>query len=243
MKILEKKPQKLELKGIVRYVYKKMGKAIQDYNMLDGEDKVLIAVSGGISSLALLRLFHIRKQRIPLNFDILACFIETDQISLNKEILFDYFNLLEIDFVVKRINISETTNKFWCAPSCRDLLFQIAKENRCNKIALGHNLDDVIENTLFNFLFSGKIDTIKPKIEITEDEISIIRPLCYIEEKDILSLSSKLKLPSAQYKYIGNIDKRYLLVKEIIKKIEKECPFVKKNIFRAFKRIKKNYLL
>jgi tRNA 2-thiocytidine biosynthesis protein TtcA len=92
--------EKADLKGIVKSAYKQMGKAIADYNMLSAGDRVLIGLSGGMDSLSLLTLFKMRQERIPIDFEIMACFVDTDFIKTDKEKLKDYCNLLGVKFVI-----------------------------------------------------------------------------------------------------------------------------------------------
>lgn len=235
---------KVDFRGIVKYVYKQMGRAIGVYKMVAEGDKVLIGVSGGLDSLALLTLFKMRQARIPIDFEIMACFVNTDFIKVDREQLLDYFNSLGVKFVVKELKIDkDQVNCFWCSWNRRKILFEAARDYGCNKVALGHNLDDIAETTLLNLFFNGEISTMKPKVELFEGKLTIIRPLCYLEKKKITYFSSKLSLSPMQYACAYGKDSRRAVVKDIIKGLEKDHPDVKKNIFGALGRIRKDYLL
>lgn len=236
--------ERIPLRGIIRYVYKTMGKAIADYNMLKDKDRVLIAVSGGADSLSLLKLFDMRKSRIPIEFEFIACFVDASFIKVDKNILIDYFNSQGIKYVVKELALEEkTVNCFWCSWNRRKILFETAREFNCNRVALGHNMDDIIETTLMNIFFFGEVSTSPPVLDMFKGEIKLIRPLCYLQKREILNFASKMNFPDAHYECPYGKDTRRQFVKEMIKNLEKECPFVKKNIFRSLKRVRKDYLL
>jgi tRNA(Ile)-lysidine synthase TilS/MesJ len=221
-----------------------MGKAIADYNMLSAGDRVLIGLSGGMDSLSLLTLFKMRQERIPIDFEIMACFVDTDFIKTDKEKLKDYCNLLGVKFVINEIKIDrDKINCFWCSWNRRKILFETARDYNCNKVALGHNLDDIAETTLLNLFFNGEISTMKLKVELFKGKLTIIRPLCYLDKRKIAYLASKLYLPIMQYECFYGKDSRRAMVKDMIKKLEVDYPFVKKNIFGALGRIRKDYLL
>ncbi|RLA92655.1 MAG: tRNA 2-thiocytidine(32) synthetase TtcA, partial [Deltaproteobacteria bacterium] len=144
MSMGERGKDKLPLRGIVKYVYKKMGAAILDYNMLSEGDRILVGVSGGKDSLSLLKLFLMRKRRVPIEFSFIACFIESEFIDVDKDTVFSYCQDNGIPFVTATLCIDEKEmNCFWCSWNRRKLLFELASEHNCNKVALGHNLDDI----------------------------------------------------------------------------------------------------
>jgi tRNA 2-thiocytidine biosynthesis protein TtcA len=236
--------EKTDFRGIVKYAYKQMGKAIAEHNMLSEGDKVLIGLSGGLDSLSLLTLFKMRQERIPIDFEITACFVNTDFIKADKEKLIDYCNLLGVKFVIKELSIDrDRINCFWCSWNRRKILFETARDYGCNKVALGHNLDDIVETTLLNLFFNGEISTMKPKVELFAGKLTIIRPLAYLDKKRITYLASKLCLPVMQYECFYGKDSRRAMVKDMVKKLETDYPYIKKNIFGALGRIRKDYLL
>ncbi len=236
--------ERVELTGIARYVYKAMGRAISDYGMLKDKDRVLVAVSGGLDSLSLLKLFIMRKARIPIDFEIVVCFVDTNFIKVDKDMLISYFNSSGIQYAVKELALAkESINCFWCSWNRRKALFETAREHKCNKLALGHNLDDINETTLMNMFFNGEITTMPPKVELFNGALTVIRPLCYIEKEKIEDFSGQFDFPDTQYKCpYGQESQRYA-IKEIIEKLHEKYPFVKKNIFCSLKRIRKDYLV
>ncbi|MBU1121840.1 MAG: tRNA 2-thiocytidine(32) synthetase TtcA [Candidatus Omnitrophica bacterium] len=232
------------LKGRIRDVYKQMGKAIADYGMLADGDRILIGVSGGVDSLVLLKLFQMRQARIPIKFDIIACFIDTNFIKIKKRALAEYVKSCGVDYVVKKLVIDkDDVNCFWCSWNRRKLLFQTAKKYNCNKIALGHNLDDTAETMLMNLFYLGEISTMSPKVNLFKGQITMIRPLCYLDKHLISEVASNFSFPDTQYQCCYGKDSRRQFIKELITKVETNIPFVKKNIVSSLKRIKEEYLV
>ncbi|MCM8824202.1 MAG: hypothetical protein NC822_05975 [Candidatus Omnitrophica bacterium] len=242
--IIEEKEKKIELKGIVKYVYKKMGKAIADYRMIEEGDKILVGVSGGVDSLSLIKLFKMRQRRVPIRFDFMACFVSTNFIEVDKKTVINYLEDNSIPYVVREMDLDDRSiDCFWCSWNRRKVLFTTTKELFFNKLALGHNLDDITETIIMNLFFHGEISAMKPKIELFDNELTLIRPLCYVSKKDIHSFANKLNLPYTHYECKYGKDSRRQLVKNVIELVEKEYPLVKKNIFKGLRKIKKDYLL
>ena len=239
----EIKKDKIKLRGVIKYVYKKMGKAILDYDMLKAKDKILLAVSGGIDSISLAKLFMMRRRRVPVDFELIACMVSADFIKVNISALTNFFNENGIPFLVKELKLgSSEINCFWCSWNRRKILFETAKEEGCNKIALGHNLDDISETIMMNLVFFGEVSSMKPKISLFNGQLDIIRPLCYVTKKNIYNFAAKSGLPYTDYKCLYGKDTRRELIKNVIRILEKDCPAAKSNILNALKNIKSDYL-
>lgn len=236
--------EEIAFKGPVKYVYKKMGRAIADFKMLSQGDKVLINVSGSPDSLALVELFLLRKQRIPIDFDFLICCIDTNFIQVNKEIVHQHLEHLEVPYIIKSLSLNEKEiDCFSCSLRRRKILFETAREYRCNKIALSHNLDDTIETTMMNLFFKSEVSTMKPKLELFNGEITLLRPLCYLTKDEIMQFVLCFDFPDTGYRCRFGNDSQRDLIKEMIKNLNAQYPFIKQNIFGALGRIRKDYLL
>jgi tRNA 2-thiocytidine biosynthesis protein TtcA len=230
------------------FTSKKVGKAIWDYKMLTEGDKVLVAVSGGKDSLSLVKILKERTKFVPINYEIIACFVDMGFSWVNKNILTSYLELESIPYIIVRPpdawkGEEEPFGCFWCSWNRRKALFDIAHELRCTKIAFAHHMDDIIETVLLNLFFQGEIGTMQPYQEMFEGELALIRPLAYVEEHEIIKLSKILNLPviSSECPH-SNTSKRHLL-KGIIKELKQHNKNVKKNIFRSLQRIREEYLL
>jgi tRNA 2-thiocytidine biosynthesis protein TtcA len=241
----QKLPQRVKLRGVARYVYKKSGKAISDYRMIEDKDRILVGVSGGADSLSLLKMLLVRKMHIPVHFDIVACFIDLSFSTTSRRLLEDYFKKEGVPYVVKELDLkTEDVDCFWCSWNKRKLLFQTAKEHNCNKIALAHHLDDIVETILMNLFFHGEISCMKPKIELFGGLLSIIRPFSYLEKRTLESLAQHIDLPDTGHACRYAKNSRRELIKETIDKLKKQFPHIKTNIFRSLQRrkIREDYL-
>lgn len=228
----------------MRYAYKQMGRAIADYGMLEDKDRILVAVSGGVDSLSLLKLFEARRQRVPIDFELVACFVDANFIKADRDVLIGYFKECRIDYTVKYLTIEDKDiNCFWCSWNRRKALFEAARQYNCNKIALGHTQDDIIETTLMNLFFRGEISTCPPILEIFGGQVKLIRPLCYLTKNEIIDFALNFSFPITDYECPYAKESKREYVKNIIKELEGVSPAVKKNIFRAPGKIKEGYLV
>ena len=234
--------------GHLYFTSKKVGKAIWDYKMLVEGDKVLVAVSGGKDSLSLVKILKERIKFVPINYEIVACFVDMGFKWVNKDILINYFELESIPFVIADPpkawkGEEEPYGCFWCSWNRRKALFDIAHELRCTKIAFAHHMDDIIETMLLNLFFQGEIGTMKPCQDMFEGELALIRPLAYVEEKEILKLSKLLNLPVITSECPHSKTTKRQLLKGIITELKKHNKNVKKNIFRSLQHVREEYLL
>ncbi len=239
-------PVKIKLRGIVKYAYKQMGKAIFDYRMLKTNDKVLVAVSGGKDSLSLLRLLKMRQARVPIPFEMMACFVDTSFIKIDIKRMKEHFQEEEVPYKICRLNLDpekENVDCFWCSWNRRKLLFETAQSHGCNKIVMGHNLDDITETIMMNMAYFAEISAMKPYLDLFGGKLTLIRPLCYLEKKEIIRFFNKFDFPDLHYDCpVGNTSRRHA-VRETIESLRQKCPYVKKNIFKSLKKIKKDYLV
>ncbi len=236
--------KKIKMRGIIKYVYKQTGKAIFDYRMIEKNDKILIAVSGGIDSLSLVKLFKMRLGRIPVPFEIMACFVDINFINVDRKKLTDFFEKEGIAYVIRKLDFEEKDRQcFWCSWNRRKILFEIAREHKCTKVALGHNLDDISETVLMNMCFFGELSTMKPRLSFFNGEFDMIRPLCYLEKDKIVSFAECFDFPDTHYECPYGKDTRRKLIKKILGEIKKDCPAAEKNIFSSLQNIKEDYLV
>lgn len=239
--------------GTGYFLAKKIGAAIGDYEMIKDGDRVLVAVSGGKDSLTLLKLLHERKEWIPIDYEILAVHVQTDYRCANcvhLTVLKNFFEKNSLRYVIDKIQIltnpdgsTNEINCFWCSWNKRKSLFTIAGKYKCNKIAFGHHKDDIAQTTLLNLFYNGEISTMAPKVKMFDGELDIIRPLAYVEEKDIVRYAKEQNFPSHLCACPHGQKSQRKHMKDILREVEKVCPNVKTNIFNSMKRIKKDYLV
>ncbi|MCM8791704.1 MAG: tRNA 2-thiocytidine(32) synthetase TtcA [Candidatus Omnitrophica bacterium] len=246
METAAKKIEKPKGKGF--YLSKKVGKAIMDYQMISPTDRILVAVSGGKDSFVLLKILRDRLSFSPVKYDLLAAHIDLMIDSRISNVLKDYFEKNGYNYYIEKLDLFKNNSEskidcFWCSWNRRKILFQIAGRFNCNKVALGHHMDDIVETILLNLFFNGEISAMSPIQSLFEGKLTIIRPLAYVEEREIVSFYRNEDFPKFSYHCPHAKDSQRGYIKKIIKGLEYICPDVKINIFRAIKRIKKDYLL
>lgn len=237
----------MNIRGPLYFTTKKTGKAIWDYRMLEEGDKVIVAVSGGKDSLCLLRILKERLKFVPINYEMIACHVDMGFSWVNTDVLVEHFEKEDLPYIIARPpedwkGESEDFDCFWCSWNRRKSLFDLAGGIGANKIAFAHHMDDIIETMLLNLFFQGEIGTMLPYQEMFDGELAIIRPLAYVEEKELTRLASILNLPVITSACpLGDISKRSL-VKGIVADLKKHNRNVKKNIFRSLAKIRTEYL-
>ena len=244
----ERKPlkeiEKSILKKYRKYTWSKFIKAIKDYKLVEEGDKIAVAISGGKDSLLMAKMFQELKKHGQVNFDLEFIAMDPGYHPDIRELLIDNCEYLEIPIKLFDANIFEVADEiasdypcYMCARMRRGALYNKAEELGCNKLALGHHFDDVIETTMLNLLCAGNFKTMLPKLNSTNfDGIQIIRPLYYIREESIIKFiqnSGIWPLNCAcmvAAKKTGN--KRYE-IKDLIKSLGDNFQEVEKSIFRA----------
>jgi len=228
-----------------------VGKAIHDWGMIEDQDRILVGLSGGKDSLTLLQFLFSLQKRAPVTFDIIPVHVDPGfEDSFVKE-LDDYvgtnFYPLRIEYTDFGVRAHSKENRenpcFLCARLRRNRLFEIAKELNCKKIALGHNKDDIIETLFINMFYAGKIGTMKPRQSFFNGKLDIIRPLAYVEKKDIVSFSKKNGFPE----FVNNCPSANLTkrgeIRQMLENLYKQNKHIKGNIFRAMGNVASDYLL
>jgi tRNA 2-thiocytidine biosynthesis protein TtcA len=228
-----------------------MGRAIHRFGLIQDRGRILVGVSGGKDSLTLLHLLHERRKRVQTHYDLIPVHIALGFNSERANTLKDFFEReglsyhIEFTDIGKRANSSENRENpcFLCSWERRKRLFQLAYRLKCNKVALGHHKDDLIETLLLNIFYSGEISTMVPIQTLFKGKITLIRPLVLIEEKKIERFARELGLPfgPSGCPHSGRTKRRE--VKELIETLGKKNRKVKGNIFRSLSNIKLDYLL
>lgn len=174
----------------------KFHKTAAEYNLIEEGDRILVAVSGGKDSLALLELMAARARVLKPRFEVFAAHVVMTNIPYQSDVqyLADFAHSLGVEMHIVETSFEATgdTRKspcFLCSWNRRKALFETAKALGCNKIALGHHQDDVLVTLLMNMTFQGAFSTMPPALKMDKFDMTIIRPLCRIEEKEIIQLA------------------------------------------------------
>lgn len=231
-----------------RYISTRIGRAIADYGLIKDKDKILVAVSGGKDSMSLVTLLNERRRWAPVHYDLFAVHVESDFRCggcVHTKVLRKFFQEMEIPYRVEKIKVLDENRKtscFWCSWNRRKALFTLADKLGCNKVAMGHHRDDIIETLLLNLFYHGEFSGMNPKQELFDGKITIIRPLCYVEEDALRRYAKESGFPSQLCRCPNSDTSKRRLMKNLLKKIEKDCRHVKTNVFRSMSRINNEYL-
>jgi tRNA 2-thiocytidine biosynthesis protein TtcA len=238
----------MSVEGHFYFTTKKVGKAIWEHGLIRDGDRVVVAVSGGKDSLCLLRILKERLKFVPIHYDILAVHVDMGFPWVDVDGLRRHFESESVPFAIVQPpevwgGDGAPLHCFWCSWNRRKALFRIAREEKCNRIALAHHMDDIIETILLNLFFQGEIGTMTPFQEMFKGELALIRPLAYVEEKELLRLAGGLGLPVTTSACPRSDVSKRRLVKGMITELKKHNPHVKKNIYRSLTRVREEYLL
>ena len=247
-----------EIENSIRTTYKKsiwtkFVKAINDFDLIEDGDKIAIGVSGGKDSLLLVKLFHELKKDKSKNFEFKAVslnpgFRESDLNNFKRNL-----ENLNIDCAIIDTNIWEIANEkaqdypcFLCAKMRRGILYRKVEEFGYNKLTLGHHFDDMIETTMINMLYAGTVKTMTPKVKSSSGNLSLIRPLIYVREADIIDYTKENGIRPMNCGCTieaGKTSSKRREVKELLKSLEEQNPGIKQSIFNSMKNINLDYVL
>lgn len=237
-----------------KQIIKLVGKAIGDYSLVENNDRILVALSGGKDSWSLLYSLLALKKRAPIHFDLSTVTIAHDS---QKEYLEQMAERLRTDKIAYRFifsdipsivskHLTEGTNPCsFCSRLRRGILYSFASSEGWNKIALGHHLDDFVETLLLNLFFNGSIKGMSPKLMADDGENIIIRPLVYVREEITSKMACEMGLPvvSCGCIFEGMVNSRRRWVKKLLSDLEKEAPNVKSSILSSMGRVCERHLL
>jgi tRNA 2-thiocytidine biosynthesis protein TtcA len=228
-----------------------MGKAIHHYRLIDNGDRILVAISGGKDSLAMLNLLHERKRRVPIKYDLKVVTIDLGFEGSNFELLKRYVESLGYEFGLKKTKIGPLAQSsinrespcFLCARLRRKLFFETAQELGCNKLALGHHKDDIIETFLMNVLYTGEISTMVPYQPLFKGTLVLIRPLSLIDEDKIQTYVKLRALPEVKDCCPSRGMGRRAEIKRLVGELSKGDRRIKRNIYASLSNVKSEYLI
>lgn len=235
-------------------IWTKFVKAIKDYNLIEEGDKIAVAVSGGKDSLLMAKCFQELQRHGQMNFELEFIAMDPGYHPQIKELLIENCEHLGIPVTIYEGKVFEVVDKiakdypcYMCARMRRGSLYAKAQELGCNKLALGHHYNDVIETTMLNVLYAGNFKTMLPKFRSENFEnMELIRPLYYIEEDDIKRFTNNAGIwplncaCMVASEKIGN--KRYE-IKELIKELKEKFDGVEKSIFKSTENVNMDSIL
>ena len=216
-------------------------RAITDFNMIEDGDCIAVGVSGGKDSLTLLKVLASMRIFLPQKFTVKALMLDLGFPGTDTKPFEDFCREIDVECIIKKTDIAEVVFDIrkesnpcsLCAKMRRGALNELAVENGCNKVALGHHYDDAIETFYMSLIYEARLGCFDAKCYLDRVGVTVIRPLIYTEEKYITSFAQKTSLPIMHNPCPADGFTKRQYVKNLIADLEKENPDVKKRIFRA----------
>jgi len=242
-----------EANKLSKRLHRQVGQAITDFNMIEAGDKVMVCLSGGKDSYALLDILLALRERAPVHFDIVAVNLDQKQPGFPEHVLPEYLQSRGVPFhieqqdtysIVKKLIPEGQTMCSLCSRLRRGILYRVAGELGASKIALGHHRDDIVVTALMNMFFGGRLKGMPPKLVSDDGRHVVIRPLAYVAETDLERWAEHRRFPIIPCTLCGSQDNlQRVQVKKMLREWERQYPGRSDNMLRALAHVVPSHLL
>ena len=240
------------IQKLQKFLLRKVGSAIADYNMISDGDLIMLCISGGKDSFTMLHLLKELQSKAPIKFDLIAMNLNQQQPGFPADVLPNYFQNIGVNYkivnadtysiVQEKIPQGKTTCSL-CSRLRRGIIYKTAAELGANKIALGHHRDDIVHTLFLNLLFAGKLKAMPPKLRSDDRKHVVIRPLAYCDEKDIEKFARGMQFPIIPCNLCGsqpNLQRQQ--IKAMMHEWDKKFPGRTQSVLNALQNVVPSHL-
>jgi tRNA 2-thiocytidine biosynthesis protein TtcA len=231
-----------------------VGRAVADFRLIEAGDRIAVAVSGGKDSYTLLHILEELRRRAPIPFELVAVTVDSGYPGFRADVIADYLTGLGFSHHLERTDHYDIIQEkrrpgssycSICARLKRGVLYTVAQRLGCRKLALGHHLDDFVETLLLNQFFVGTLKAMAPRMLADNGETTVIRPLVYVEEREIAAFARDNGFPvvCCACPACGMADQQRKKMKELLRQLEQTYPHVKRSLLRALANVQPRHLL
>ena len=245
--------QQTEFNKLHKRLRRNVGRAIEDFNMIEDNDRVMVCLSGGKDSYTLLDILTNLQRSAPVRFEIIAVNLDQKQPGFPEHVLPDYLQSINIPYhvieqdtfsIVKRVVPEGKTTCGLCSRLRRGILYNFAVQHGMTKIALGHHRDDIIETLFLNMFYGGKLKAMPPKLVSDDQRNTVIRPLAYCKESDIEHYARLKNFPIIPCNLCGSQENlQRQAIKQMLQQWERNNPGRLETLFASLQNIVPSHLL
>jgi tRNA 2-thiocytidine biosynthesis protein TtcA len=252
--VSQDKEQQRRQKFLLKQITKAAGKAIGDFKLIEEGDRIAVGMSGGKDSYTLLQVLEYLRRKAPVNFELIPVNIDSGFSGYHKEVITEYLKgegftchsktTSAYEIIEDKLRPGSSYCAF-CARLRRGALYSLADELRCNKLALGHHLDDLIETLLLNQFYGGTLAAMSPKLLADNGRHTVIRPLVYVEESVIAEFSRLYghAIISCSCPVEGTTDQQRQKMKKLVKELAEDIPDLRRSLLGALGNVQPHRLL